>query len=100
MNRRFDLALLLVVASLLSGCAARRPAYTGHLVEDDSDDLAEDSPTARDLRTAVHDALEELHVQHARWNGKRFSCPVGTDLWASEPEALENRSDYVYCVKR
>lgn len=37
---------------------------------------------------------------HATWDGERFSCPAGTDLWASEPEALEGRSDYVYCVKR
>jgi hypothetical protein len=100
MNRRSNLAFLLVVASLLSGCAARRPAYAGRLIEEDSDDLAEDSPTASDLRAAAHEALEELHVQHARWNGKRFTCPSGTALWASEPEAIDGRSDYVYCVKR
>ena len=35
---------------------------------------------------------------HATWDGTRFSCPAKTDVWASEPEALAGREDYVYCI--
>jgi len=37
---------------------------------------------------------------HAAWDGERFSCPAGMDMWASEQEALDGRDDYVYCVPR
>ncbi len=37
---------------------------------------------------------------HAKWDGQRYSCPAGTDLWASESEALAGRDDYTYCVVR
>jgi hypothetical protein len=37
-------------------------------------------------------------VRHAKWDGQKFSCPVHTDLWANESEALAGKSDYVYCI--
>jgi hypothetical protein len=36
-------------------------------------------------------------IRHAKWDGKRFNCPINTDLWADESEALAGK-DYVYCI--
>jgi hypothetical protein len=40
----------------------------------------------------------KLKVTHADWDGTRFVCPIGTDEWASEREAIAGKDDYVYCV--
>ena len=34
----------------------------------------------------------------ASWDGHRFSCPAGLNLWADENEALAGK-DYAYCVR-
>jgi len=35
---------------------------------------------------------------HAKWDGKRFTCPGGTWVWADEREAIAGSKTYVYCV--
>jgi hypothetical protein len=35
---------------------------------------------------------------HAKWDGERFSCPGGTDIWADENEAIAGKDDYAYCI--
>jgi hypothetical protein len=82
----------------VAGCSARRAATV-----EDYDELTDTTPTQAELDQAVRDALGELyparHATRAKWNGKRFVCPAGTDLWASEHDALAGRKNFVYCVK-
>lgn len=36
---------------------------------------------------------------HAEWNGRGFSCPAGTYIWADESAARAGKPNYAYCVK-
>jgi hypothetical protein len=36
----------------------------------------------------------------ATWDGTKFTCPASAPyVWADEGEALDHKSDYVYCGK-
>ncbi len=35
---------------------------------------------------------------HAKWDGKTFTCPPDTDLWADEGEAVAGKNNFVYCM--
>ncbi len=51
-----------------------------------------------------HSKQPELKVKyaapaiHATWTGSTFTCPAGTDIWASEDEALSGNDEYAYCT--
>jgi hypothetical protein len=34
----------------------------------------------------------------ATWTGSTFTCPAGTDIYASEDEALQGNDEYAHCV--
>lgn len=42
----------------------------------------------------------DRRATHATWDGERFACPAGTDMWADENEALAGKEEYVYCIER
>lgn len=48
--------------------------------------------------TRTHTHTRTITVTHAKWDGERFMCARG-DLWASEPEAIAGKDDFVYCVE-
>ena len=35
----------------------------------------------------------------ATWDGQRWSCPAGYDVYADEQEARANEPNFVHCVK-
>lgn len=48
---------------------------------------------------AVHLAgCRRSEAKHAPWDGTRFTCPTGTDMWVSESESLAGREDAAYCI--